>query len=196
MVSRHVLIELMFAILFVVATSLTRATQSPDSTEDRRCYRPKWFTEGKCKLSEAAHRLRVNGGNDSCSSLPQYDCNSVYLATEGPSRHGVQSLTSFCRKGDVSEGLRSRNDYLVTCPYQYVCRHNSSRIPSTYWEARKLFDRRSSVCKEHFGLSAHCVPIETNMAFLANQGCDDNVGQYRYRLEKAPVTLGYACIRQ
>ena len=166
------------------------------STEDRRCYRPKWWSEGSCKLSEAAHRLRANGGNDSCAAHPLYDCNSLYLATEGPSQYNVQSLTSFCKEKNVSDGLRSRNSYFVMCPFQYVCRHNSSRIPSTYWEAEKLFDRQSSKCKAELGSSARCMAITPDVPFLVNQGCDSNVGQNRYKLETIPVVQGYACVRQ
>ena len=166
------------------------------STEDRRCYRPKWFTEGSCKLSEAAYRLRAKGGNDSCTALPMYDCNSVYVATEGPSHHSAQSLTSFCNERDVFDGLQSRNGYVVTCPFQYVCRHNSNRIPSTYWEAEKLFDRQSSLCKSMLGSSARCMAITPDVPFLVNEGCDGNVGQYRYKLKTLPVVQGYACVRQ
>ena len=198
------LMKFVFGILFVMAISLAvnarsliRQSRRVDhSAEDRRCYRPKYFNEGSCRLSEAAHRLRAKGGNNSCTALPQYDCNSLYLATEGPSRHTAQSLTSFCKEGEVSEGLRSRNGYFVTCPFRYVCRHNPSRIPSTYWEAEKLFDRESSVCKAELGSSARCMPITPDMPFLVNQGCDGNVGQYRYRLETIPIIHGYACVRQ
>ena len=184
--------------LAVTASKLRRSLKQRvnHSAEDRRCYRPKWFTEDRCKLSEAAHLLRAKGGSDSCTAHPQYDCNSLYLATQGPSQHTVQSLTSFCKEGEVSEGLQSRNGYFVTCPFQYVCRHNSSRIPSTYWEAKKLSDRRSSACKAELGSSARCMAISPDMPFLVNQGCDDNVGQYRYRLETIPIIQGYACVRQ
>ena len=176
--------------------SVKQATGLDESAEDRRCYRPKWFTEGKCQLSEAAHRLRAQGGNNSCTAHPQYDCNSLYFATEGPRKQTVQSLTSFCKEGEVSEGLRSRNGYFVTCPFQYVCRYNSSRIPSTYWEAVKLFDGESSVCKAELGSSSRCMAITPDMPFLVNQGCDDNVGQYKYRLKTIPIIQSYACVRQ
>lgn len=165
-------------------------------TEDRRCYRPKWFTEGECKLSDAAHRLRTMGGNDSCRAHPLYDCNSFYLAIEGPRNYNARSLTSFCKQKDVIVGLESRNNYFVMCPFRYVCRHNSSRIPSTYWEAEKLFDRRSSDCKARLGSSARCMAIAPDVSFLVSQGCDDNVGQNRYKLETVPIVQGYACVRQ
>ena len=161
------------------------ATVVAHPSEDRRCM-----------LSEAARRLRAKGRNDSCAIVPQYDYNSVYFATERPSQHTVQSLTSFCKEGSVFEGLRSRNGYFVICPFQYVCRHNYSRIPSTYWEAQKLFDRQSSACKAELGSSARCMDIVPDMPFLVNQGCDENVGQYRYRLEAIPIVQGYACVRQ
>jgi hypothetical protein len=177
-------------------TRLLKTDYMSSETEDRRCYRPKWFTEGQCKLSEAAHRLRAIGGNASCNTHPLYDCNSIYLATEGPSRHTVRSLTGFCKENNVTAVLESRNNYFVMCPFQYVCRHNSSRIPSTFWEAERLFDQGSSDCKKTLGSSARCIAITPDVPFLVNQGCDDNVGQNRYQLEAIPIVQGYACVRQ
>lgn len=170
-------------------SSTQKSFQPFGGLEDRRCYRPRWFTEPKCKLSAAAHQLRANGGNDSCRTHPQYDCNSIYVAMEGPGDQSMNALTSVCKEGDILRGFQSTDHKSTTCAFRYVCKkHTRDVIPSTYWEAEKL---EGGTCNTTF--RHKCSTVRVAIPFLVSQGCDENVGQKRYKVETISVIQGYTC---
>ena len=151
----------------------------------RRCARPRWFEEDGCYLEQT---------NDSCPLRHKYDCNSFYFGLSGPTHYNSKQMTEVCSLDEISVKLSAKNVSRVggmqhLCEYDIVCRSNSTRIPSTYWQAVL---RNESKCKSIGGKCAH---VEYEMKVLENKGCDPIVGQHRYRLEPLVVTAGYVCLQ-
>jgi hypothetical protein len=163
------------------------ACLSADSATNltRRCARPSWFEEDGCYLEQK---------NDSCPLRHKYDCNSFYFGLSGPAHYDSTQMTRVCSPGEISGKLSARSSHTVggmqhLCEYDVVCKSNSTRIPSTYWQAELKNDNRCA------SINGRCAALEYEMKVLENKGCDPIVGQHRYRLEKLVISAGYVCLQ-
>ena len=172
--------------------SHSRTLQQRNSRHElgRHCYRSTHFSQPGCPL--------LPHDNNTCSTLPHYDCNSFYLGLLGRHPDEHQRLTSICNPRDTPirlfdlQTFKNDNDgQTIPCEFQYVCHRDHHHIPSSHWEAELLPEGRQS-CMELLGT---CRPVRRKTGVLARKGCDQHVGQYRYQAIPVEQIVSYVCIR-